>query len=56
MQYVDLQNVEKNADKMEMPNSKRRRAVCQQGIFLTEQDRNVVDVLTTLTSFFHDVQ
>ena len=29
VQYIDSQNVEKNADKLEMPNSKRRRAVCR---------------------------
>ena len=26
VQYVDSRNVEKNVDKLEMPNSKRRRA------------------------------
>ena len=54
--FVEVRFVDKSVDAIKSVADKVPNRNLSTSIFLTEQDQNVIDVLTMLTSFFHDVQ
>ena len=56
VQFVEVQFFDKSADEIKSVADKVPTRDLSTSIFLTEQDQNVVNILTTLTLLFHDIQ